>query len=187
MARAQDLTVGERIGDWIVVEKRNDLLRLSAPQAFPVSATLIGITCLIGGIVLLVAASRKYHGDLPAGWAATSGWLIILGLALSLVDLKRLGLSYTFDGCNRAVTRRRIIGARQWSADAFESVHVAVTHHGSNEIVRLVLIGGRPGTSVFVAAAPSDDRGLPLIRAAAHIAKILQLPPTRSGTSTREA
>lgn len=182
MGNADNLSVGDRFGDWMVVEKRADLLRLATPQQVPRFMVAAGVVCLMGGVALMLAAAQAFpQRSVFENWGVWSGGLVILGIAMAVVGFGELGLAYEFDGNSRAILKRRIVVVGRWSAEAFESVNVSVTQHGPDEILRLTLVSRAVGGNLVIGQAPSDRRGLSLIQATAQIARILKLPATRYG------
>jgi hypothetical protein len=175
------LQPGDALGPLRVTQDQPHCLRLEPPQAFPRFAVYGGLVALVAGCVRL-AAPQVFGSPLnPKGFVYDWGFILLcFSWAAAVVALPMFRLAYTFDGRARAATRRWGFRSHTLPPGAVRSVSVRVGHRGPNEVLVLVLEGD--GGDLAVTAAPSDARGLPLIAAAARVARLLGVSLTRAGT-----
>lgn len=175
-----DIRIGTRLGDLRVLGIKPQRLTLGSPQWLEKFFICAAGACFVIGPLRLIIP-HVFGTPLAApNWAKDWGFVLICaGLGMALVSFRDFRRWWTFDADAGAATRKLGFTTRTWQTEELSGISARVRHVGPDEV--LVLALDTPADAVEVARAPSDRRGLALPPAAAHVAKLLDLPLRRMG------
>ena len=111
MSQSNYLTVGQDVGELRIAENRGKILRLAAPQTFPLVCTIIGLAALAAYLaIILPHVNQKGVLDAVFSGGKLGLFCFSIGCAGLLFGMSQFGLSYVIDGNARTIAKRRRLG-----------------------------------------------------------------------------